>query len=69
MESIPGDQVKTILRTEHLRVSTFKYKGKLVNLPSNTQNQSSVLKSDLKCMVINVFVDIEPSECIKCVGK
>jgi hypothetical protein len=30
--------------------------------------EPSVLKGNLECMVINVFVDIEPSECIKCVS-
>ena len=28
-----------------------------------------VLKGNLECVMINVFVDIEPSECIECVGK
>ena len=28
-----------------------------------------VLKGNLECMMINVFVDIEPSECIECVSK
>ena len=40
------------------------------NNPKTTvQIQSSVLKGNLECMVINVFVDIEPSECIKCISK
>ena len=37
--------------------------------PKVAAEPTSVLKDNLECMVINVFVDIEPSECIKCSSK
>ena len=41
----------------------------LVLVLGATVGNGSVSKSNLECMVVNIFVDVEARKCIKCVRE